>query len=154
MKILVLASEDNCTAQMACGWLRWFDPQLIVYSAGVCKAGTLDPRAVGVMKAAGIDIENYACNTIEGFLSDNWDFVISVEGEELFSDIRFTGWIGTRLGFALPDPSRQSGPPELIDAEYQTACNEVRSQMFDFYLQHTLERDILGADSCGADCDL
>ena len=154
MKVLILASEDNCTAQMACGWLRWFDSQLIVESAGVVEAGTLDSRAVAVMKAAGVDIADYACNMVQRFLSENWDFVLSVAREELFADIRFTGWIGARIALALPDPSRQSGPAELIDTEYQTACNEVRKQMFDFYLQHTLGRDMLGADSCGTDCDL
>lgn len=154
MRILILASEDNCAAQMACGWLRWFDPQIEVHSAGVKKAGTLDPKAVAVMKEAGIDISGYSCNAIRKYLSENWDFVISLEGEGLFNGLKFTGWVGERLAPLLPDPSKQTGPAEKIEAEYLTARNEIRNNMFDFYLRHTLGRDILGADSCGAECDL
>lgn len=154
MKILIIAPEDNATARMAVGWLRWFDAQLTVSSAGVFGAGKQDARAIAAMQAAGVDIANETGNTVGQFLAENWDFVISVAGDALFADVKFTGWVGGKIGMELPDPAAQTGPVEEIDAEYRTICHEIRNRMFDFYLQHTLGRDILGADSCGAECDL
>ena len=55
-RILVLCTGNSCRSQMAEGWLRFFAGDTVeVHSAGVESHG-LNPRAVAVMKEAGVDI--------------------------------------------------------------------------------------------------
>ncbi|MEG1585689.1 MAG: arsenate reductase ArsC [Bacteroidales bacterium] len=154
MKILFLARTDNCTTQMAHGWLSLFDDTLTVCTAGVICAGRPDPHAIAVMKEANVDISRYTCDEVGKYVSQDWDYVVSVVGDALRGQVPFTGWIGQRLYFDLPDPSQQSGPAVQLHADYLLACNEIRDRIFDFYLRELLGKEILGADSCGIECDL
>ena len=154
MRILIIASVDNCTAQMAKGWLCKFDGSYDIYTAGTEKAGTLDSHAVEVMKENGIDISRYSCNKIDRFLSENWDYVISVEGDSIFSDLCFSGFVKHKLSLQLPDPEEEAGSSTLIDEVYRQTSNDIRILLFDFYLNEINGKQILGADSCGAECDI
>ena len=56
IKIMFLCTGNSCRSQMAEGFAREFGKGLIEpYSAGIIAAG-VNPRAVAVMKEAGIDI--------------------------------------------------------------------------------------------------
>lgn len=148
MKVLILASKDNCTVQMAAGWLRWLEPQLEVYAAGITKGGELDSKAVVVMKEGGVDIADAVCNTADAYLVENWDFVVSLEGDALLDCVRFTGRVKQYLPLSLTNAIVEGS-----DAEYISLRTELRNLMFDFYLQQALGRETLGADSCGLECD-
>ncbi len=63
-KILVLCTGNSCRSQMAEGYLRHFDPNLDVYSAGLETHG-VSPRAVSIMKEDDIDISNHTSNHLD-----------------------------------------------------------------------------------------
>lgn len=76
--ILFLCTGNSCRSQMAEGWARhiWRD-RLQVCSAGTAAKG-LDPRAVRVMREAGVDISGHRSKNI-GDLGDlSFDYVITV----------------------------------------------------------------------------
>jgi len=59
MKILILCTGNSCRSQMAEGFLQSLDNRITVRSAGTNATGKLNPKAVEVMKEAGIDISHH-----------------------------------------------------------------------------------------------
>jgi arsenate reductase len=59
MKILILCTGNSCRSQMAHGFLKSFDKNIQVFSAGTEPAKQVNPKAVIVMNEAGIDISQH-----------------------------------------------------------------------------------------------
>ena len=55
MKILILCTGNSCRSQMAHGFLQSFSSETDVFSAGTKPAEKVNPKAVEVLKEAGID---------------------------------------------------------------------------------------------------
>ena len=80
LKILFLCTGNSCRSQMAEGWVKKLEDDLIdVYSAGVETHG-LNPDAVKVMAEAGVDISNHRSKLIDEFKDTELDAVITVCG--------------------------------------------------------------------------
>jgi len=59
-RILILCTGNSCRSQMAEGFLKSFDSDIEVYSAGTAPAASVHAKAIQVMKEAGVDIgSNY-----------------------------------------------------------------------------------------------
>ena len=54
-RILILCTGNSCRSQMAEGFLKDFDSELQVFSAGTNPSNEVHPKAVIVMKELGID---------------------------------------------------------------------------------------------------
>ena len=80
MKILILCTGNRCRSQMAHGFLQSFDSRLTVCSAGTEASGRLNLSAVKVMAEAGIDISHHTSDQVDQYLSEEWDYVITVCG--------------------------------------------------------------------------
>ena len=80
MKILILCTGNSCRSQMAEGFLKSFDSRLEVYSAGTQPAPHANPNAVAAMKELGIDISGNRPKSVDIFLADPFDYVITVCG--------------------------------------------------------------------------
>ena len=80
MKILILCTGNSCRSQMAHGFLQSFSSNLTVCSAGTEASGKLNPNAVAVMKEVGIDISHHTSDSVEKYLNEEWDYVITVCG--------------------------------------------------------------------------
>lgn len=78
MKILFLCTGNSCRSQMAEGWVRAVrGGQIEPYSAGV-QAKSLDPRAVRVMREAGVDISSQRSKRVDEVIDVGFDVVITV----------------------------------------------------------------------------
>ena len=65
---------------MAEGWARHLKGNIIEpYSAGIVAHG-LNPRAVRVMKEAGVDISKHTSNEVESMMGVSFDYVVTVCG--------------------------------------------------------------------------
>ncbi len=80
MKILILCTGNSCRSQMAHGFLQSFNSDLIVRSAGTQASGRLNMMAVEVMKELGIDISSHTSDSVDIYLNEEWDYVITVCG--------------------------------------------------------------------------
>ncbi|MDP4281553.1 MAG: arsenate reductase ArsC, partial [Bacteroidota bacterium] len=78
MKILILCTGNSCRSQMAEGFLKSFDSRLEVYSAGTQPAPNANLIAVAAMNEVGIDISQNKPKSVDLFLSDSFDYVITV----------------------------------------------------------------------------
>jgi arsenate reductase len=76
--ILILCTGNSCRSQIAHGFMVFFgDNNVSIYSAGIETHG-LNPRAVEIMKEAGIDISGYSCNHVDEYSDLFFDHIITV----------------------------------------------------------------------------
>ncbi|NEW80845.1 MAG: arsenate reductase ArsC [Mariniphaga sp.] len=133
MKVLILCTGNSCRSQMGHGFLQSFDPNIIVRSAGTEASGKLNPKAVAVMKEAGIDISHHTSDSVDLYLGEEWDYVITVCGGANETCPAFTGKVKHRLHIGFDDPSHAVGTDEFIRGEFIRVRDEIREQFYKFY---------------------
>jgi len=80
LKVLFLCTGNSCRSQMAEGWARHLLPgDVEAYSAGLLAKG-LNPRAVRVMREAGVDICRQGSKEIDEVAGIPFDCVVTVCG--------------------------------------------------------------------------
>lgn len=134
MKVLILCTGNSCRSQMAHGFLQSFDVNLIVCSAGTKASGKLNPKAVEVMKDAGVDISLHTSDSVEKYLDEEWDYVITVCGGANESCPMFTGKVKHRLHIGFDDPSDAEGTPEFIHSEFIRVRDEIKKAFYELYI--------------------
>ncbi len=133
MKILILCTGNSCRSQMAHGFLKSFDKNLEVYSAGTEASGKLNHKAVEVMQEVGIDISHHTSDPVENYLGEEWDYVITVCGGANENCPAFLGKVKHRLHIGFDDPSHATGTPEFIQSEYYRVRDEIKNAFFKLY---------------------
>jgi arsenate reductase (thioredoxin) len=133
MRILILCTGNSCRSQMAEGFLKSFDSRLEVFSAGTHPAPHANPYAVAVMKEVGIDISMNKPKSVDLFVNDPFDYVITVCGGARDVCPFFTGEVKHRLHIGFDDPADAVGTPEGIMQVYRRVRDEIREGFQDFY---------------------
>ncbi len=133
MKVLILCTGNSCRSQMAHGFLQSFDERIEVESAGTEASGKLNHKAVEVMKEIGIDISSHTSDSVEKYLNDEWDYVITVCGGANENCPAFLGKVKTRLHMGYDDPSHAVGTPEFIQSEYYRVRDEINAGFRNLY---------------------
>ena len=133
MKVLILCTGNSCRSQMAHGFLQSFDGSLTVCSAGTEASGKLNPKAVEVMKETGIDISHQTSDSVDIYLNEEWDYVITVCGGANENCPAFLGKVKHRLHIGFDDPSHATGTPEFIESEYYRVRDEIREGFWKLY---------------------
>ncbi|MCK5730740.1 MAG: arsenate reductase ArsC, partial [Draconibacterium sp.] len=125
MKILILCTGNSCRSQMAHGFLKSLDSTIDVFSAGTEASGKLNGSAVKVMDEIGIDISEHTSDSVEKYLNDEWDYVITVCGGANENCPAFIGNVKHRLHIGFDDPSHAVGTDEFIWSEYFRVRDEI-----------------------------
>jgi arsenate reductase len=133
MKILILCTGNSCRSQMAHGFLQSFDTNLYVCSAGTEATGKLNEKAVIVMKEIGIDISHHTSDSVDKYLHEEWDYVITVCGGADENCPMFTGKVKHRLHIGFDDPSHVVGTDEYIWNEFRRVRDEIKARFQEFY---------------------
>jgi arsenate reductase (thioredoxin) len=133
MKILILCTGNSCRSQMAHGFLKSFDSNLTVRSAGTYPAAKINEKAVAVMKEAGIDISDHKPESVENYIAEAWDYVITVCDDANETCPVFIGKVTHRVHVGFEDPSKYTGPEDLILEEFRRVRNQIRNQFLLFY---------------------
>lgn len=126
MKILILCTGNSCRSQMAEGFLKSFDKELEVYSAGTEPSGQVHPKAVQVMKEIGIDLSKNYPKSVDEFLNDMFDYVITVCGGANESCPTFIGKVKNRLHIGFDDPAEATGTEKEILGEFVRIREEIQ----------------------------
>ena len=136
VRILVLCTGNSCRSQMAHGFLQSFDPNLQVFSAGTNPAGRINPKAVEVMKEAGVDISNHTPHNVSEYINEPWDYVITVCGGAKESCPVFTGEVKHRMHLGFTDPSDFKGSEEDILNEFRRVRDKIKDTFYKFYKEN------------------
>lgn len=110
---------------MAEGYLRHFNPELKVYSAGIETHG-VNPRAVSIMKQDGIDISNHTSNLLDEYQSIDFDYVITVCDNAKERCPVFPGKVN-RIHQNFPDPAKAKGSEQEITDRFEHTRNLIKS---------------------------
>lgn len=133
MKILVLCTGNSCRSQMAEGFLRSFDSELEVYSAGTRHEKAINPRTVIVMNEVGIDMSAGVPDPVEKYLDQSFDFVITVcDGAKENCPV-FTGSVKQQLHIGFEDPADAIGTDEEVLPVYRRIRDEIKERFASWY---------------------
>lgn len=131
--ILILCTGNSCRSQMAEGFLKAFNEDLKVYSAGTAPSNEVHSKAVQVMKEMGIDLTaNYPKN-VDEFLEGEIDYVITVCGGAKESCPTFTGDVKHNIHIGFEDPADATGTEYEILADFRRIRDEILRDFFRFY---------------------
>ena len=134
-RILILCTGNSCRSQMAEGFLKSFDTDLEVFSTGTAPATRVHPRAIAVMKEAGIDIGSHSPTSVDQFLSLPFDYVVTVCDNAKEQCPVFSGTVKRRLHIGFDDPADAFGTDEEVMAEFRRIRDEIGEGFKKFYLE-------------------
>lgn len=134
MKILILCTGNSCRSQIAQGFLQSFDSYLTVCSAGTEPSEKVNGKAVAVMNEVGIDISSAYPKSVNQYLDEEWDYVITVCGGANENCPMFTGHVKHRLHIGFDDPAAITGDEEFVMNEFRRIRNEIKNGFYAFYI--------------------
>jgi arsenate reductase len=121
---------------MAHGFLENFDKSLYVRSAGTKPSGKVAPKAIDVMMELGIDISHHNSDSVDKYIDEEWDYVITVCGGARESCPAFTGKVKKRLHIGFDDPWEANGSDEFVTNEYRRVRDEIKEGFYKFYIEN------------------
>ena len=134
-KVLFLCTHNSARSQMAEGLLRHLaGDRFDAYSAGT-GATRVRPLAIKAMAELGIDISGQESKTLERYLNEPFDWVITVCDDANESCPVFFG-AKERLHWSFPDPSKATGTEEEQLAVFRSVRDAIRER---------IERELIGA---------
>lgn len=130
-KILVLCTGNSCRSQIAEGYLRYFAGNLAeVYSAGIETHG-VNPKAIEVMKADGIDISAHTSNNINEYLDIDFDYLITV-CDHAKESCPYFPTKAIKFHYNFPDPAKAIGTKEEINLQFMEVRNLIKNYTENF----------------------
>jgi arsenate reductase len=137
-KILVLCTGNSCRSQIAEGYLRHFaGNQAEVYSAGIETHG-VNPRAIAVMKADGIDISGHTSNNIDEYKAIDFDYLITV-CDHAKESCPYFPTNALKIHHNFPDPAKATGTEEEIMNQFVMVRDMVKGFAKDF-VEHNIHQ--------------
>lgn len=118
---------------MAQGFLQSFDHRLFVASAGTIPGKAVNQKAIAVMLESGIDISRNAPKSVNIYLNENWDYVITVCDEANEICPYFPGKVNQRLHMSFEDPSHATGTEEFVMSEFRRVRDLIKKEFLEFY---------------------
>lgn len=134
MRVLILCTGNSYRSQMAHGFLQSFSRDFEVHSDGTKPAERVNPKAIEVMKEVGIDLSSHRPKSVEIYLIDQWDYVITVCGGANESCPNFIGKVGKRLHIGFDDPSDATGTDEFVMNEFRRVRDEIQAKFKEIFL--------------------
>jgi arsenate reductase len=118
---------------MAEGFLKSFDANLEVFSAGTRAEGKVNPYAVKAMREIGIDISNQKPESVDKYLNESFDYVITVcDGAKEICPV-FTGDVKHRLHIGFDDPADAKGTEEQVMPVYRKIRDQIKERFNEYY---------------------
>jgi arsenate reductase len=132
-RILILCTGNSCRSQMAEGFLKSFDKNLEVFSAGTQPSSQVHPKAIQVMKEVGINLSGNYPKHSDQFINDPFDYVITVCDNAKESCPIFNGKVGKQLHIGFEDPADAAGTEEEVLRVFRKIRDQIRNDFYQFY---------------------
>ena len=135
-RVLFLCTHNSARSQMAEGLLRDLaGDQFEVMSAGT-EATRVRPLAVRAMEEIGVDISGQESKTLDRYLDQPFDYVITVCDDANEACPFFPG-AANRLHWSFEDPSKAEGLEDKRLAVFRSVRDRIREQ---------IEGELVGTD--------
>jgi arsenate reductase (thioredoxin) len=127
-RVLFVCTHNSARSQMAEGLLRHLSGgEFEAHSAGT-EATHVRPDAVAAMAEIGVDISGQRSKTLDGYLGESFEYVVTVCDEANEACPFFPG-AGERLHWSFEDPSRAPGGEEERLAVYRRVRDAIRARI-------------------------
>ena len=135
-RVLFVCTHNSARSQMAEGLLRALGGDEFEAASAGTEAGGLHPLAIQAMAEVGIDISMQESKTIERYLGETFDLVVTVcddaaESCPVFPNAR------ERRHWSFPDPSRATGDDEQRFARFVSVRDAIARRIVDELLAGT-----------------
>jgi arsenate reductase len=126
IKVLFLCTGNSCRSQIAEGWARHLNGNIIdAYSAGIRPIG-VSSRAIKVMDEAGVDISMHKSRHVDEFSGIDFDYVVTLCDNAAENCPVFSG--KTRIVHKpFDDPYFASGSEEQIMATFRKVRDGIKT---------------------------
>jgi arsenate reductase (thioredoxin) len=125
-RVLFLCTHNSARSQMAEGLLRYLaGDRFEAYSAGT-EATHVRPLAIRAMEEIGIDISSQESKTLDRYLGEPFEYVITV-CDDANEACPFFPEFSTRLHWSLRDPSQARGSEQERLAVFRSVRDELRN---------------------------
>ena len=125
--VLILCTGNSCRSHLAEGLLRHVAGDILnVQSAGSKPAGYVHPHAITVMQEIGIDISGHQSKSMNDFLDQPVETVITVCGNADQACPMFPGQVN-RHHWPFDDPAHATGTEEEILTTFRRVRDEIRA---------------------------
>lgn len=130
-RVLILCTANSARSQMAEGLLRELGGEKVeVFSAG-SEPWRVNPYAIEAMKQRGIDISGHRSKSLQEFIQQPFDYVITVCDNAAESCPMFPGK-AERIHWSFPDPAAVTGSDDEILASFARVRDGLEAKFRDF----------------------
>lgn len=140
-KILFLCTANSCRSQMAEGIVNHFMGDLLEAASAGTEASYVNPRAIGVLKEIGIDISRHRSKCLDEFISDKFDYVITLCGDANEKCPLFFGGV-QRIHIGFPDPAKATGSEAEILDEFRKVRDQIKMTLLDFFSKEIVQSSV------------
>ena len=128
MNILFLCTGNSCRSQIAEGWARTLGNGRVTATSAGIEAHGQNPRAIAVMREAGVDITTQASKTVTPEMLDAADVIVTVCGhaDEHCPAVPARA---RKLHWPLSDPARATGSEEEIMQTFRATRDDIRERV-------------------------
>ncbi|PYO47267.1 MAG: protein-tyrosine-phosphatase [Candidatus Rokuibacteriota bacterium] len=127
-RVLFLCTHNSARSQMAEGLLRRLAGDRFEVASAGTEARGVNPLAVRAMAEIGIDLRGHTSKTLDRFLGERWDYVITVCDNASESCPVFPGPV-TRAQWSFDDPSAAAGGDEQRLTVFRRVRDEIRARI-------------------------
>ena len=125
-RVIFVCTHNSARSQMAEGMLRaWAGDRFEAFSAGT-EATQVRPEAVDVMREIGIDIADHRSETLEPYLGQPFDWLITVCDDAREACPTLPG-VRAQEHWSVTDPSTVHGDGRL--AAFRTARDDLAARV-------------------------
>ena len=120
---------------MAEGYLKSFDKNLEVYSAGTKPAEEVNPNSIKVMREVGIDISLQYPQDVDEFIDESFDYVITVcDNAKEVCPVLY-GEVKQQLHIPFEDPADATGTEKEVLTVYRKVRDKIFERLNQFYMK-------------------
>jgi arsenate reductase len=129
LRVLFLCTGNSCRSHMAEGLLQRVCGNMVdVFSAGSKPAGYVHPLAIKAMSELGIDISQHRSKSLEEFLGQPFDYVITVCDNAREACPAFPG-AARQLHWNFDDPAHATGTDDQKMRVFRRVRDEIRNRL-------------------------
>ncbi len=127
-RVLILCTHNSSRSQMAEGLLRAAGGGNIEVESAGTEATRVHPLAIKAMAERGIDIAGHTSKTLDRFLDQRWDDVVTVCDSANETCPVFPK-AGRRIHWSFEDPSKATGSEEERLAKFRCIRDEIDARL-------------------------
>ena len=128
MRVLILCTGNSARSQMAEGLLRHEAGNVYeVFSAGI-NPTHVRPETIAVMREVGIDISGHRSKSVDEFVGQDFDYVITV-CDNAKESCPFFPAKTKRVHWSIEDPATAQGSEGEILTNFRRVRDELRARL-------------------------